>query len=164
MDIDQIKSVIDYSPETGKLTRKEKYQQWPKGHEIGWNSGDGYIKVKLFGEYEYAHRIAWAIHYGEWPKSKIDHKNRNRSDNRICNLRLADNSQNGANQSLRSDNTSGKKGVTWNSRRRKWQAQIQYKGIRKAGYFDSIEDAAAFYDSEAKLMCDEYFIKNGDQS
>lgn len=162
MDIYLINSLLDYCPNTGKLTRKERYQRWPKGHEMGWVSSDGYRKLRIFGKYEYAHRIAWAIYYGEFPSRKIDHINRNRSDNRICNLRLADDSQNSANQSIRSDNTSGIKGVTWNKLRNKWQAQIQYKGIRKTGYFDKLEDAAKFYDDTAKTLCDEYFIKNGE--
>src|SRR3546814_1788886 len=34
-----------------------------------------------------AHRVAWAIHYGEWPNGQIDHINGDPSDNRIANLR-----------------------------------------------------------------------------
>src|SRR3546814_6128350 len=31
-----------------------------------------------------AHRVAWAIHYGEWPNGQIDHINGDPSDNRIA--------------------------------------------------------------------------------
>jgi hypothetical protein len=35
----------------------------------------------------YGHRFAWYYTYGELPKETIDHINKNRSDNRITNLR-----------------------------------------------------------------------------
>ncbi len=162
MTPDELKSILHYDPETGLLTRKTASNKYGIGHVPGWRHDNGYIKISIKKKMDYAHRIAWAIHFGKWPEKKIDHINRDRGDNRIVNLRLADDSQNAANQSLRSDNTSGKKGVTWNKIKRKWQAQIQFRGKRKAGYFDSIDDAAKFYDDQAKIMCSEYFILNGD--
>ena len=160
MDIDKISRQYRYCPESGLIFRLHKIGRWKAGEKIGWLSSDGYIKVKLFGVFEYAHRIAWALHYGVEPEKNIDHINRVRSDNRIENLRMADFSQNSANQSFRSDNTSGFKGVTWNQRRGKWQAQIQYRGHRRSGLFDCAEEAADFYNRNAKLMCDEYFHRN----
>jgi len=35
----------------------------------------------------YAHRLVWILHHGQEPVGTIDHANRNRSDNRIENLR-----------------------------------------------------------------------------
>jgi len=42
----------------------------------------GYVCYKMS-----AHRVAWFLHYGKWPKGFIDHINGNRHDNRIDNLR-----------------------------------------------------------------------------
>lgn len=51
---------------------------------------DGYIILKIKGEQYKAHRIAWLLATGEYPKCEIDHINRDKTDNRFENLRLAD--------------------------------------------------------------------------
>jgi hypothetical protein len=66
--------------------------------------------------------MAWLIAAGEWPADQVDHINGDKSDNRWCNLRAADNSQNHANIGLLSSNTSGLKGVV--RAKKKWGAQI----------------------------------------
>jgi hypothetical protein len=57
------------------------------GKQAGYVDGQGYISVGYKGKILAAHRLAWILYYGEWPKFEIDHINRNRSDNRIENLR-----------------------------------------------------------------------------
>ena len=58
------------------------------------------------------------------------------------NLRAATASQNSCNSKKRSDNTSGVKGVSWDSSRRKWRARIEINGKTKLiGRFDDIQDA-----------------------
>lgn len=49
----------------------------------------GYLIVKVKGKQFKAHRIVWLLHHGVFPNGELDHKNRNRSDNRIENLREA---------------------------------------------------------------------------
>lgn len=160
MKVSELKKIFDYDPNTGIIRSKVKNGRWQAGRAVGSMAVNGYLRLRVLGKDEYSHRLAWALYYGDWPDRSIDHLNRNRSDNSIENLRLADHNQNAANQSLRSDNTSGKKGVTWNARRGKWEAQIQFKGVRKSGYFDSIEDASAFYDMAAESFCKDYFTKS----
>ena len=58
----------------------------------------------------------------------IDHANMDKSDNRKCNLRVADYSLNGANCGLRSTNKSGIVGVWYNKKSEKWCAGITVKG------------------------------------
>ena len=54
-------------------------------------------------------------------------------------------------KTLRRDNRSGYRGVTWARRAATWQAQIQVAGTRKfLGYYDDIEDAARAYDAAAR--------------
>ena len=55
----------------------------------------------------------------------VDHKNKNRMDNREENLRIATNSNNNANKSKQRNNTSGFTGVFLN-KDNKWQVNIQY--------------------------------------
>lgn len=50
------------------------------------------------GGIKYLHRAVWEYHYGEIPKDKmVDHINRDKSDNRIENLRLVSSKENRAN-------------------------------------------------------------------
>lgn len=78
---------------------------------------------------------------------QIDHWNRNKLDNRKKNLRIVTpsiNSINSINRSLRSDNKSGFRGVTywWGNRSDKWMAEIKIGTERiKLGIYDRLEDA-----------------------
>lgn len=64
--------------------------------------------------------------------------------NRLANLRLVTNAENQRNRSMRSDNTSGVPGVSWNKRDSRWMAHIKINGQHKnLGYFDTLEEAAA---------------------
>jgi hypothetical protein len=86
------------------------------------------------------HREHGAVKVG----GRVDHINGVRSDNRWCNLRLATQRQNSANQGLRTTNKSGIKGVSWEARRGSWRAQIVAGG--KAlflGSFKTITEAKA---------------------
>jgi hypothetical protein len=75
-----------------------------------------------------------------------DHINRNKLDNRRENLRICTASQNKANQSAQHNNTSGKKGVTWQKDIQRWKAQINFKQkIIYLGDFKDIEEAARAY-------------------
>lgn len=78
---------------------------------------------------------------------QIDHINRNRSDNRLGNLRSATRGQNMMNTGLRSGNTSGIVGVA--PFRNKWRARISKVHI---GLFDSIADAVAARDRVARQL------------
>lgn len=89
----------------------------------------GYIRVKLNQQSYFAHRIIWEMHYGPIPEGmQIDHINHDRTDNRLCNLRLVTASDNMKNQKKRSDNTSGITGVRFDASRGRWIAQIQVEG------------------------------------
>jgi hypothetical protein len=73
-------------------------------------------KIKLLG-----HHFAWYCVYGNCDTEQIDHINRIKYDNRICNLRNVNQNQNMWNKK----NT---KGYSWNKNANKWQAQIQVNG------------------------------------
>lgn len=105
----------------------------------------GYRIISVDGKQYFAHRLAWLYLYGEWPPYQVDHINRDRTDNKADNLRLATNrSEQMQNQNIRKDNVSGHQGVRWYLPYKKWVAYITVNKKRKTiGYFLNIEDAIA---------------------
>jgi len=74
---------------------------------------------------------------------QIDHKNINSLNNNVDNLRLGGNVLQIQNQKIRSNNTSGVKGVSWNKQKSKWETRIKignkYKNL---GYYATLKEAA----------------------
>lgn len=92
---------------------------------------------------------------------EVDHINRVRSDNTRDNLRIATRMQNMANQGIRKNNTSGYKGVNYDSRRKKWYVQIRDKDARITfGSFDTPELAAIAYNEKAKELHGDFAYQN----
>jgi hypothetical protein len=82
-------------------------------------------------------------HNGYLPKFPltVDHI-KNKNDNRIENLREADQNQQQHNKGLTKSNTSGVKGVSWNKRNEKWEAHLKFEGKKiHVGYFIDIKEA-----------------------
>lgn len=164
---ERLRELLDYDAETGRFVwrpRGEKY--WDNryaGKAAGRPHPDGYIAIKVDKRSYFAHRLAWLYVSGSWPADKIeiDHKNRNRSDNRITNLRLATPSQNRVN-SWRRPNLSGVRGVRWLKGAAKWQALIWPKGKSKSlGLFDDIERARAARIAAMRQLYGEFTVAQG---
>jgi hypothetical protein len=67
------------------------------------------------------------------------------------NLRLCNQSQNGANRGCNKNSESGIKGVFWNKHHKKWTAQLRVmRQLHFLGYFDNKLDAAKAYNKAAK--------------
>jgi HNH endonuclease len=114
------------------------------GKPTGNRGRHGHLYIKIYNNNYAVHRVAWAIHYGEWPRKPLDHINGTPSDNRITNLREAAQSQNMMNAKLRSDNLSGHKGVCWRSKSKRWYAHIFIHGKQKSlGSFIKFNEAVA---------------------
>lgn len=138
-----LKDNFNYDQKTGLFVRTKKTGTNTKiGIPLVWNKGNGYIFFSVQNKLQLAHRMAWLYIYGEIPLMNIDHINGNKSDNRITNLRMANQSQNTANSCLSKLNTSGAKGVFWLKDAKKWRASVMvnYKFIT-LGRFDNIDDA-----------------------
>lgn len=136
MNQESLKKLLHYDPETGIFTRKTTKRV------AGCLTPTGYVYVGIFNKQVFAHRLAWLYMYGVLPPDKVDHINRNRSDNRISNLRLCNNSENLQNSKVRTDNTSGFRGVSWEKNRKKWQVYVYVNQRGKFfGYFDDLHEA-----------------------
>jgi len=142
---DRLRTLLHYNPETGVFTRLVRDGKWLPGQVAGSaQASHGYVAIGVAGKPRLAHRLAWLYVYGEWPASVIDHINRDRTDNRIGNLRSVSPAENGQNTKLRLDNKSGHKGVIWYRRDRVWRAYIVVNRVSiHLGYYPHINDAVA---------------------
>ena len=106
--------MLHYSPETGEFVWLQITTSRVKIGDIAGavNSG-GYVSIGLYGRRYYAHRLAWLYVTGYWPETIIDHRDRQRNNNRFANLRLATDTENAHNASIKKNNTSGVPGVSW---------------------------------------------------
>jgi hypothetical protein len=119
----RLRELLNYDSSTGEFTWCERRSSVPAGGTAGCLK-DGYIVIRVDGVLYRAHRLAWLHVHGEWPKDQLDHVNHERADNRLTNLRQVDNRENARNTTLRVDNNSGRVGVSWASRDKRWKAQI----------------------------------------
>lgn len=155
---ERLRNLLHYDPETGTFTWLAKARGGiTTGYSTGYASKRGDIIITVDYVQRKAHRLAWLYMTGEWPQQDIDHKNGIRADNRWENLREATASQNLANARLRSNNTSGFKGVTWDRERKKWVAQIRVRGRHiHVGRYTSPEEAHVAYMRAATHHFGEY--------
>lgn len=153
--IERLHELLDYNPELGCFRWKETRGSIRKGHVAGTPSGQ-YTSIKIDGVLLLAHRIAWAMTYGEWPDC-VDHINGNGFSNRITNLRACSHSENLWNQKVSKANKSGFKGVHWNSKDKRWRVQLKVdKCLKYLGQFKTKEAAHAAYCEGAKRFHGEF--------
>ena len=142
---DRLKELLHYEPSTGVFTWKICSGRAQIGAVAGHiNKPHGYHVITIDGKKHKAHRLAWLYVHGSIPDEQIDHKNRVRTDNRIDNLRPADQFTNMANAGDNARNTSGFKGVAWHEATQKWTVRLTVK--RKTiylGEYAAIETAAS---------------------
>lgn len=141
---ERLMELLVYDSLTGVFTDRINRARARAGNVAGCLNNCGYTVIRIDGKLILAHRLSWLWVHGEWPTGDIDHINGVRTDNRIVNLRHVTRKQNLENQSLRLQNTSGHRGVSWDTERLLWVAQVHHN--RKhyfAGRFASVEDAAA---------------------
>lgn len=138
----RLRELFEYSPDTGVFTRKVGVKGYAAGSVAGTDNGHGYIRIRVDGVFYLAHRLAWLYVTGGWPNGEIDHRDRDRSNNRFENLRDVDRSTNLINTSCRASNVSGEKNVNWDKVRRKWTVQLRRRGRQiNGGRFDDLTQA-----------------------
>jgi len=139
---------VTYDSDTGlftKIVTNRKRETFET--EAGWIDAKGYRRLKVKKMSLSAHRLAWFLYYGEHPKGDIDHINGIKNDNRIENLRDVSKSINLQNRRTSSKGSTSKfLGVSWNTKLRKWRAQIKIKGkTKQIGIYEIEEEAYAAY-------------------
>lgn len=152
MNQNQLKELVHYCAETGAITWRVRKRGVTVGRIAGNVGRYGYWYLVVNGKRYVAHRLIWLYVYGVWPTNCIDHINRNRIDNRIINLREATIEQNRQNLGLDKANKSGFRGVSYDSKNKKWRASISVKGRAKnlGRYADKNSAALAYKIAAAK--------------
>jgi hypothetical protein len=132
----ELKTLLDYCPDTGVFTWKVNKPPRAKAGEVaGYNNGSGYIKVSIHGVACYAHRLAFIWMNGESP-NVVDHINGVRHDNRWVNLRSVQQKQNCSNKTF---------GTGVRLVRGKWEARYASKHL---GYFKTKKQALQRHQTE----------------
>ena len=141
----ELKEFFDYNPDTGIFTwMKSNNNAIKVGQKAGTKTSRGYIQIRFKDHAYFAHRLAYYMYHGADPlENLVDHKHDPKSNNKIDNLRLANDSQNQMHRiNLASNNTSGATGVDWVKISKKWRASIRVNKVYKhLGLFTNKEDA-----------------------
>lgn len=159
-DLDFIKSRLKYNPDTGLLTwlRNDNYPEWWNSRYVGTSpkSKDklGYLRAKItrvvngvkYSNYVSCHRLAFYIYHG-WLPDVVDHIDGDVTNNKISNLRAADEKTNTWNRVANKDTLTGYKGVSVVRQRDGvgvcgYKAMLGHNGKREyIGFFRTAEQA-----------------------
>ncbi len=149
-----------YNPANGLITNKVKRSSTALEGEIaGTTKKDGHIEIKHKRRLYQATHIIWVLYYNKWPDYLIDHIDRNRSNNRIDNLREATLVQNSHNRTKYTSNTTGAKGVSIKDGKFIAYINVNRKRIY-LGDFLSFSDAIMAYNTAAKKYHKEFAVLN----
>lgn len=152
---ERVRELFDYDSETGVLTRKTDVRSG-RGSDRGsgkiqCQAGDvagkihrssGYLDVRADGPIYRVHRLIWLWVYGYFPEHDIDHIDRDKTNNRLVNLREVTRSCNVRNRPRLTNNKSSVSGVHFCTTHKRWQAYLTVdKKRKKLGYYDEFLDA-----------------------
>ena len=145
-DFDRLHSLLRYDMNTGKLFWNFATSNRVKvGDEAGTIYKNGYKYVSVDGHRILAHRLIFFMIIGVWPDGQVDHRDNNRLNNRIENLRSCSPRENAENKkNPQSNNAVGVLGVSVS--RGRFLAQIQAQGKNQfLGRYKTLDEAQAVY-------------------
>ena len=150
--LDRVRDLLDYNSKTGVFTWNVGRRGTARKGSVAGHFSNGYLRIKIDDSLFTAHRLAWYISTGKDPgDSLLDHKDGDKTNNSLSNLRLADTPENGWNRKVSSNNRLKVKGVSYNKQKGKYVSAIMFNGKRKfLGYFETVEEASEAYKKAAQ--------------
>jgi hypothetical protein len=101
LKLTRVVELLEYHRDFGKfywIKKSSKYSNIKVGEIAGTLDNKGYITIQIDGIQFKAHRLAWFVEHSEWPSNYIDHRNGDKTDNRLENLRDVSTRTNGENR------------------------------------------------------------------
>ncbi len=145
LSLELARSLLSYDPLTGALDWRRSPRRGVAAGSAGYVGTSGYNMVGYLGHEYMAIHLIWFLQTGEWPEHGVDHKDRDKTNDRWANLRLATYTQNNRNMGLRKDNSTGVRGVSYVAKNRQnpYAPRIGMNGVQiHLGYFGSLKEAA----------------------
>lgn len=158
----KLRQLFEYFPDTGKLvwrrrhpwlfndgkkTQEHQCKIWNVQHAgkeaMACDDGRGYKYGTINHKPYKAHRIIWAVFYGEAPPDYIDHINGNTYDNSIRNLRASNSRENSRNRAVQKSGDPKVNGVVKPKKSKSWVAYIGSKPRTYLGSYKHKKDAIA---------------------
>jgi len=151
--INTLKDNFEVDSSTGVLYRIKVTNGAPIG-KVGYDNCRGYLRVYFKGKHYLVHQIIWRlVHRGSIPEDRVlDHINRNTKDNRPENLRAITPSDNKLNAGPYNTNKTGKRGVTLNKGKNKYESTLTINRKRVwLGQYSTVEEAISAREHAEKL-------------
>jgi hypothetical protein len=118
------------------------------GKTLGTVHAKGYIVVQACNRQLQVHHIIWWKHYGKWPVLQLDHRDKDKTNNRISNLFEVSHSQQMRNRVLPSSRPHRGVQVT-KGKPPKYEVRISIEGkTTYLGTYDTLEKAASVYNTK----------------
>lgn len=156
---EELKEVLHYQPSTGEFRwLKRVGYRIQIGDVAGCvNKVTGYRTINIYRRTYLAHQLAWFYVTGTWGRPTVDHRDLDRANNRLSNLRRATRTQNVVNRRRARNNTSGFKGVCRCRATGRWVARIRHAGRKHyLGRYATAEEAHAAYVAKARELFGEF--------
>jgi hypothetical protein len=169
---DYVRSILLYKKTTGELfwrkrpladfKSKNSWSRWNNryaGKLAGCEDGSGRIIIRIFKQTFFAHRLAFLIVEGRWPKEQIDHRDGDSLNNKWRNLRECYDFENKQNMKKMAHSRNTYPGVYRQVQRYKdkeyisYHARVRIKGVshRKTGFKTELEAFYAYLEMKKQL-------------
>jgi hypothetical protein len=129
-----LRKLFLYDKDTGLFSRRFVFSR-RHSRKVGFKNKNGYIVIAIDDVQYMAHRLAWLYIHNCWPPDQLDHKDHDKTNNRIDNLRPLSPRLNTYHRKIPI------KGVFFDKTPRLKRRWVAYLGLKRLGRFETEEEA-----------------------